>query len=98
MARFGYLYLNGGQWGGKQIIPKRWGQESISPYTPGYGYLWWLKDVNGVFVFSADGRGGNHIMCVPQKDLVVAIASKPSGRWRDRWPLLINYVIPAVVA
>jgi CubicO group peptidase (beta-lactamase class C family) len=97
MARFGFLYLNGGQWDGKQIIPKKWVEDSVSPHIPGYGYQWWLRDVNGVFAFSADGRGGQHIFCVPQKDLVVVVASQPDGRWRERWPLLEEFVIPAVV-
>jgi CubicO group peptidase (beta-lactamase class C family) len=96
MARFGYLYLNHGQWGGKQIISKEWVADSISPHTPGYGYQWWLRDVNGVFVFSAIGQGGQHIFCIPHKDLVVVVASKMGGRWRDRWPLLEQFVVPAV--
>jgi CubicO group peptidase (beta-lactamase class C family) len=97
MARFGYLYLNSGQWDSEQIIPKKWVEDSVSPHTPGYGYQWWLRDVNGVFAFSAVGQGGNHIFCIPQKDLVVVVASKPGSRWRDRWLLLEEFVIPAVV-
>jgi CubicO group peptidase (beta-lactamase class C family) len=97
MARFGYLYLSGGRWDGRQIISKKWIEDSILPHTPSYGYQWWLRDVNGVFVFAAVGRGGHHIFCLPQKDMVVVVASKPSGRWRDRWPLLENFAIPAVV-
>jgi CubicO group peptidase (beta-lactamase class C family) len=97
MARFGYLYLNRGQWDGEKIIPKQWVEDSISPHTPGYGYQWWLQDVNGVFVYSAVGQGGQHIFCIPQKDLVVVVASKPGSRWRDRWLLLEEFVIPAVV-
>jgi CubicO group peptidase (beta-lactamase class C family) len=97
MARFGTLYLNGGLWAGEPIVPKSWIEDSISPHTPGYGYMWWLRNVDGAFVFSADGRGGTHIICIPEKDLVVVIASKPSGRWRDRWSLLEDYVLPAVV-
>ena len=97
MARFGYLYLKGGQWDGKQIISPKWVADSISPHTPGYGYQWWLQSVNGIFVFSANGLGGQHIFCVPQKDLVVAIASKPSSKWRDRWPLLEEFIIPAIM-
>jgi CubicO group peptidase (beta-lactamase class C family) len=98
MARFGYLYLNGGEWDGKQIIPKKWVEESVSPYIPGYGYQWWLRDVNGIFVFSAVGQGGQHIFCIPEKDLVVVVASKMGSRWRDRWPLLEEFVIPAAVS
>jgi len=95
MARFGLLYLNGGQWDGEQIIPEKWVADSVSPYTPSYGYHWWLQDMNGVFVFSAVGRGGNHIFCIPQKDLVVVIASKPGDRWRNRWDLVEEFIIPA---
>ena len=58
IARFGYLYLRGGQWDGEQIVPRKWVEESISAHTPGYGYQLWLRDVNGVFVFSAVGQGG----------------------------------------
>jgi CubicO group peptidase (beta-lactamase class C family) len=97
MARFGYLYLNGGLWDSEQIIPQKWVEDSVTPHTPGYGYQWWLRDVNGVFAFSAVGQGGQHIFCIPQKDLVVVVASKPGSRWRDRWLLLEEFVVPAVV-
>jgi CubicO group peptidase (beta-lactamase class C family) len=97
MARFGYLYLNGGLWDGTQIVSKKWVEDSISPRPTGYGYQWWLRDVKGVFVFSADGDGGSHIYCIPQKDLVVVVASKPGGKWRDRLILLEQFVIPAVM-
>jgi CubicO group peptidase (beta-lactamase class C family) len=95
MARFGYLYLNKGQWDNEQIVPESWVVDSISPYTPGYGYQWWLRDVNGVFVFSADGQGGNHIYCLPGKDIVMVVASRPSSRWRDRSLLLKQFLVPA---
>ena len=97
MARFGYLYLNGGQWDGKQIIPQQWVEDSVSSHTPGYGYQWWLRDVNGVFAFSAVGLGGQHIFCIPQKDLVVVVASRLGDRYQDRWRLLETFVVPAVV-
>jgi CubicO group peptidase (beta-lactamase class C family) len=30
-ARFGMLYLRGGQWDGEQIIPTSWVDESLTP-------------------------------------------------------------------
>ena len=96
MARFGLLYLNGGRWNGVSIVPQAWVEASIAPHTPGYGYQWWLRDLDGVFVYTAIGRGGHHIFCVPEHEIVVAIASKQGGRWRDRWPLLAKFVIPSV--
>ena len=96
MARFGYLYLGGGQWGSKQVIPAEWIGDSIFPHIPGYGYHWWLRDVKGVFTYAAVGQGGNHIFCIPGEELVVVIASKAVARWRDRWLLLEEFVIPTL--
>lgn len=49
-ARFGLLFLQHGQWEGRQIIPAEWVEESTTPwsdsgdYFPGtyYGYMWWV--------------------------------------------------------
>ncbi len=47
LARFGYLYLRGGQWaGGEQVVPAAWVAESITPSTTlnsAYGFMWWLN-------------------------------------------------------
>jgi CubicO group peptidase (beta-lactamase class C family) len=47
LARFGYLFLRGGQWAdGVQVISNDWVIESTSTSTPlndAYGYLWWLN-------------------------------------------------------
>jgi CubicO group peptidase (beta-lactamase class C family) len=46
LARFGYLYLNEGNWNGEQIVSREWVAASLSPsqaLNPIYGYLWWLN-------------------------------------------------------
>lgn len=58
-----------------------------------YGYLWWLLDEDGVFSYSAVGDGGNVICCVPEKDLVVAIASELIMNARDRWQLIEECIV-----
>ena len=47
MALFGQLYVNGGSWKGKQIIPQQWIETSTRPYSVtnanygiAYGMLW----------------------------------------------------------
>ncbi|MDB5052756.1 MAG: 6-aminohexanoate-dimer hydrolase [Bacilli bacterium] len=53
IAKFGYLYLNEGEWDGDRVVPKDWITEStqrtiefqdrnIHPSEEAYGYLWWL--------------------------------------------------------
>lgn len=77
MARFGYLFLRGGRWGDRQVVPAEWVKRSTSPYSiahedpgnpfTGYGFLWWTCD----WGFSALGQAGHFIAVIPSKDLVI---------------------------
>ena len=85
LARFALLYLNNGNWAGRQIVPQPWVQESTraysrSPFGQGYGYLWWTDFLDGAIAptvtlpdgnFSAEGAGGQIALVVPKFDLVV---------------------------
>ena len=83
MARFGYLWLRGGKWGDKQIVPAAFVKEALTPggaaNSPGngYGYLWWLNTTGKALAglptnaFSANGAGSNTITVSPDHDLVV---------------------------
>ncbi|MFW5438038.1 serine hydrolase domain-containing protein [Paenibacillus apiarius] len=97
MARFGVLYLNRGMWDNNQIIPGTWIDESTVMNPNHYGYLWWLREEDGVYAYSALGDGGNVICCSPDKDLAVAIASEFMMNPRDRWTLIKECIIPAVI-
>ena len=83
LARFGLLYLCGGAWEGRQVVPREWIAESTASYsanrqTGGYGYMWWI--VNSTYLparlapagsFLASGSGGHKILIVPAFDLVL---------------------------
>lgn len=97
MARFGLLYLNHGIWDNTQIISKKWILESTAMNSNHYGYLWWLLNENELLAYSALGDGGNVICCIPEKDLVVAIASEFMVNARDRWTLIKEHIIPAII-
>ena len=96
MARVGYLYLSQGIWDNTQIISEKWIKESTAMNPHKYGYLWWLHDENGMYAYAAQGDGGNIICCIPEKDLVIAIASEFIINARDRWNLIKEHIIPAV--
>ena len=96
MARFGFLYLNYGVWADNQIISRRWIDQSTAMNNNKYGYLWWLREDDGIFSYSALGDGCNVICCIPEKDLVVAIVSKITGKARNSWPLIDKCIIPAI--
>lgn len=97
MARFGLLYLNDGIWDNNQIISKEWIDASTAMTPNEYGYLWWLIEEGNVSGYTAAGSGGNHIFCIPNKDLVVIIASKIIPKPMERLPLLEKYIIPAIL-
>lgn len=97
MARFGFLYLNHGLWANRQIISNQWIVESTAMTPHKYGYLWWLREEDGVFAYLALGDGGNVICCIPEKDLVIAIGSEFIMNPRDRWTLIKECIIPAVI-
>jgi CubicO group peptidase (beta-lactamase class C family) len=84
MARFGYLFLRGGNWNGTQIIPADWVRQSTTSYSEtigfgegfGYGYLWWVHGYGlSVDAFSARGALGKYIVVIPERDLVVAFVN-----------------------
>lgn len=79
MARFGYLWLRGGKWGDRQLLPPAYVKAAVSPsqHGPDYGYLWWLntqgKNYPGLptTAYGARGAGSNTITILPEQDLVV---------------------------
>lgn len=78
-AKFGYLYLRGGAWDGRRIVPEGWVDYARTPTPPPagiatYGAHWWV-DTKHPGRFRAGGFGGQHIVVVPDRDLVVVVLS-----------------------
>lgn len=86
MARFGLLYLHGGKWQEKQVVPASWVSESIKIHTPKqarYGYQWWVRwfGKSGARGFFAHGWGEQVIAVIPSKNLLVTFSSRyPDNR------------------
>jgi CubicO group peptidase (beta-lactamase class C family) len=96
LARLGQLYLQGGVWGGEQIVPAEWVEASIAPQVSAhgaasyYGYQWWVR---GSGIFAAHGYRGQRIFVVPDLEMVVVFtADLPGG---EPSMLLSNYILPA---
>ena len=84
LARIAYLLLSGGSWNGKQLIPKDYVRDAISPlvrngdasvvsyFDCGYGYQIWSHP-GGAFAFR--GLGGQIAIGYPERDLVFSCNS-----------------------
>lgn len=95
-AKFGFLYLNYGEWEGRQIVPRSWVEQSLSPVTDNidfYGFQWWLSPVfqgvqNSIIpedLFLAWGIYTQQIFVIPSLDLVIVrVANDPdSEEWDE---------------
>jgi CubicO group peptidase (beta-lactamase class C family) len=104
LAKFGYLYLNGGRWETTQVIPAGYVAASTRPHsTPpadfpatSYGYQWWVTGQAGHPSFLAVGHGGQLIQVIPDLDLVVVITSDANQNRNDAGELVGQAIIPAV--
>ena len=84
LLKLGQLYLAGGTWRRKQIVPAKWVAESTRPHARiddenEYGYLVWLRrfkpDDPKSAAWYMTGNGGNKVVMFPALDLVVVITT-----------------------
>lgn len=106
MLRFGQIYLHGGRYGDRQILPVDWVEQSLTPairwgYSGrGYGFGWWFRRMRGHDVWYASGYGGQYIFVVPSLDLIVVTTCSLEAGRRRRPPLvstLERMIIPAIL-
>jgi CubicO group peptidase (beta-lactamase class C family) len=78
MAKIGYLWLHGGAWDNRQLVPTDWMRAAVQVrshpgISPGqeYGYGLWIYPDRTPPEFEGLGRGGQRISILPAKDLVV---------------------------
>ncbi len=86
-AKLGRLYLNDGNWQGRQLVPADWVAQSTRVDDSGgsskrYQYQWWLPTLEGDFL--AQGILGQYVYVNPDKDLVIVrLGHKVNADWFD---------------
>jgi CubicO group peptidase (beta-lactamase class C family) len=102
LAKLAFLYLHGGRWDGRQIVPREWVAASTTGHVAPpeeYGYLWWLDRADG-YAFMA-GLHGQLAAVAPRQDLVVVVTAHipaaVDASSVTRW-LVERYVLPAAGA
>ncbi len=88
-ARIGQLYLDSGQWKGREIVPREYWQASITPApvldhgktNERYGYYWWLMKLDGRPVYYCRGFHGEYVVVVPHERLVMV---RTGMKWEEK--------------
>jgi CubicO group peptidase (beta-lactamase class C family) len=88
VAKLGQLYLAGGVWNGKRLLPESWVREATSKHVDnavpgdlaaadsdwqqGYGFQFWMSRHG----YRGDGAFGQYCLVLPEHDAVVALTSQ----------------------
>ena len=95
--KLGQLYLDGGRYGGREIMPESWVRQSLQAQATAredadYGYLWWLMKIpvgdKEVLVPTMAGNGGNGLFLLREKHAVVVITTTNNN---ERQPHLLTF-------
>ena len=111
LLKFGQLYLNNGQWKGKQIVSEVWVAESFKKHVQlqdtrdknHYGYQWWHDtywvDNRAINAVEARGAGGQFIFILPELKTVVVITSGNfrNGKGNQPRKILKEFLLPAML-
>lgn len=105
IAGFGQLYLQKGQWKGRQLLPVEWVEGATkkqvdndrapsgrtADWRQGYGFQFWRCQHNA---YRGDGRDGQICLVMPDQDAVIAITAK-TGRMQAELDLVWEKLLPA---
>jgi CubicO group peptidase (beta-lactamase class C family) len=100
-AKLGRLYLNKGNWNGKQIVSKSWVEQSTRLGTSDgstwdYQYQWWLV-LRECSDFAAVGHLGQYLYISPEKRVIIVRLGRSRGshdhkKWMKFLTFLVNEV------
>ena len=74
LAKIGMMYLNGGTWQGKQILPAKWVDKTFTPTGDAYGFFWEHVSIKvgdqTHRAYLASGNGGQKIHIWPDLNMI----------------------------
>lgn len=81
--KLGLVHLAGGQWNGRQVLPRAWTQAVTRPaHGHDYSYQWWLSPQHDCYF--AAGKFGQFCFVFPGLDAVLAFTSGASDLLETR--------------
>ncbi|MEA3224336.1 MAG: serine hydrolase [Planctomycetota bacterium] len=84
LARFGLLFLNRGNWNGRQLISSSWVDQATAIQVPAslpgsdghYGYNWWRLSGTPVPTYKASGYNNNQCIVINDWNMVIVRLGK----------------------
>ena len=108
LAKIGSVYLHGGQWNGRQIVPREWVEHSTQRHVKrvsrrwslggiyGYGYQWWHgKFPRGYTAIVARGNGNQRMFILQEKRIVVTIFAGDYNKFTPYSERLLRRIMEA---
>jgi len=95
MTKFGLLYLDDGEYEGRQILSADWARDSLQRYSEGarssygyfrdigYGYQWWSGRAGDHYFNYASGHGGQYIVLLDELDMIIVATADPFWQQHD---------------
>lgn len=105
-ARLGQLYLNGGVWNGRQLVPADYVAEAISAApledatgqkTERYGFHWWRMRHRGHDVYYGWGYQGQYVAVIPDQNIVMVRLGDGGGLNQDHHKLDLPLYLDAAL-
>ena len=105
IAKFGQLYLQKGQWNGKQLVPAAWveqatakqvsnGSDPSRDWDQGYGFQFWRCRHNA---YRGDGAHGQSCIVLPEHDAVIVLTAN-TGDMQAQINVVWDKLLPAFQA
>ncbi|NPD89741.1 MAG: serine hydrolase [Asgard group archaeon] len=102
MAKFGYLYLQKGNWDGKQLVPEEWVENSTRLHIDlegffqelDYGWLWWMIPTSDRIAYTAMGHRGQFITILPDDNAVLVFTGDFTESYSYIFELMYDYIFP----
>ena len=111
MVAIGRLVMASGRAGGGQVVPSAWIQSATTTTVAthatanvsGYGYGWWIGQAGAAPYVMAMGWGGQFIVVVPSKQLIVTATahwqgigtSAANAQWIAIDTIILQRIVPA---
>jgi len=110
LAKFGQLYLQKGQWNGKQLLPEKWVEEATSVKIYQRPEMSQSKrdssrdDVQGYCYqfwrarnnsYQVNGANGQFVLVMPEKDAVIVFTADSPDMWGEL-DMVWEYLYPAI--